>query len=298
MYRFDSSDEARMAYLLDKDSSVEDWLRPAPNQFEGLYWRDEAGNSQHRYEPDFVVEFKNEIVMIEVKPSIEINIPDVQEKKKTADKYCELVSKNIGSFGIVKPWRYVIIATEKITASSTIAGLLAGQGDLNNFIIGKSDLFFSDVIPNEEKYINYLPVLSVEAIATHFGEEALTDEIIGWWRNTTGSKVSKDMYVMRVKGRSMESTIKDGDYCIFHRDRGGTREGKVVVVALRNVSDPETMARYTIKRYHSEKNTEEGLPLQKRIVLSPDNPDFKDMILGNAQESDYQVVGIFVSVIK
>jgi type III restriction enzyme len=124
MYRFDSSDEARMAYLLDKDQSVEDWLHPAPNQFEGLYWRDEAGDSQHRYEPDFVVEFKNEIVMIEVKPSIEINTPEVQEKKKTADKYCELVSKNIGSFGIIKPWRYVIVATEKITASSTIAGLL------------------------------------------------------------------------------------------------------------------------------------------------------------------------------
>lgn len=125
MYRFDSSDEVRMAYLLDKDSSVEDWLRPAPNQFEGLYWRDEAGNSQHRYEPDFVVEFKHEIVMIEVKPSIEINTPDVQEKKKTAGKYCELVSKNIGNFGIVKPWRYVIVATERITISSTIAGLLA-----------------------------------------------------------------------------------------------------------------------------------------------------------------------------
>lgn len=127
MYRFDSSDEARMAYLLDKDSLVEDWLRPAPNQFEGLYWRDETGNSQHRYEPDFVAEFKNEIVMIEVKPSAEINTPDVQEKKKTADKYCELVSKNIGNFGIVKPWRYAIVATEKITISSTIAGLLVNQ---------------------------------------------------------------------------------------------------------------------------------------------------------------------------
>jgi len=127
MYRFDSSDEVRMAYLLDKDSSVEDWLRPAPNQFEGLYWRDEAGDSQHRYEPDFVVEFKHEIVMVEVKPSAEINAPDVQEKKKTAERYCELVSKNIGSFGIVKPWRYAIVPTERITISSTIAGLMARQ---------------------------------------------------------------------------------------------------------------------------------------------------------------------------
>ena len=127
MYKFDSSDEARMAYLLDREEEVEDWLRPAPNQFEGLYWRDEFGNSQHRYEPDFVVEFEHEIVMIEVKPSVEINMPDVQEKKKTAEKYCELVSKNIGGFGIVKPWRYAIVATEKIALSATISGLLAKQ---------------------------------------------------------------------------------------------------------------------------------------------------------------------------
>lgn len=124
-YRFDSSDEGRMAYLLDKDPSVEDWLRPAPNQFEGLFWRDEAGDSQHRYEPDFVVEFKSEIVMIEVKPSGEIANPDVQAKKKTADRYCELVSKNIGQYGIVKPWIYVIVPTERISLTATVASLLA-----------------------------------------------------------------------------------------------------------------------------------------------------------------------------
>lgn len=124
MYKFDSSDEVRMAYLLEKEMFVSSWLRPAPNQFEGLYWRDEFGNSQHRYEPDFVVEFENEIVMIEVKPSSEISDTDVQEKKKTADKYCELVSENVGKYGISKPWRYVIVPTERITVSSTVANLL------------------------------------------------------------------------------------------------------------------------------------------------------------------------------
>lgn len=124
MYRFDSSDEVRLAYLLDKEAAVQDWLRPAPNQFEGLYWRDEEGNSQHRYEPDFVVEFEDEIVMIEVKPRGETNNHDVQEKKKTAEKYCEQVSKNIGKYGISKPWRYVIVQTEDITITSSISRLV------------------------------------------------------------------------------------------------------------------------------------------------------------------------------
>lgn len=124
IYRFDSSDEVRLAYLLDNDSSVEDWLRPAPNQFEGLYWRDSEGRSDHRYEPDFVVELEKEIVMIEVKPDAEINLPDVRAKKQTAEKYCDVVNRNIGKFGIVKPWRYIIAPTSRITIHSTIDGLM------------------------------------------------------------------------------------------------------------------------------------------------------------------------------
>ncbi len=123
-YKFDSSDEGRLAYLLDRDPAVADWLRPAPNQFEGLYWRDAQGESHHRYEPDFVVELEKEIVMIEVKPEDEISMPNVQAKKTTAEEYCEIVNKNIGKFGIIKPWRYVIVSTQRITVHSTIDSLL------------------------------------------------------------------------------------------------------------------------------------------------------------------------------
>ena len=71
MYRFDSSDEGRLAYLVDKDSAILYWLRPAPTQFDGLFWRDEEGDSQHRYEPDFVLELEKEVVLVEVKPNEE-----------------------------------------------------------------------------------------------------------------------------------------------------------------------------------------------------------------------------------
>ena len=124
-YKFDSSDEARLAYLLDRDGSVEDWLRPAPNQFEWLFWRDTIGNTNHRYEPDFVVELDDEIIMIEVKPDGELMNTDVQAKKKSADAYCKIVNENIWSYGIVKPWRYIIIPTSRITVTSTIKWLFA-----------------------------------------------------------------------------------------------------------------------------------------------------------------------------
>jgi type III restriction enzyme len=123
-YKFDSSDEVRLAYLLDNETLVEDWLRPAPKQFEGLYWRDATGDTNNRYEPDFVVEFANEVVMIEVKPEEEISNADVQAKKATAEHFCKVVSEHVGQYGIVKPWRYVIIPTNKITLTSTIANIL------------------------------------------------------------------------------------------------------------------------------------------------------------------------------
>ena len=295
MYRFDSSDEARMAYLLDKDSSVEDWLRPAPNQFEGLYWRDEAGNSQHRYEPDFVVEFKYEIVMIEVKPGIEINMPDVQEKKKTAEKYCELVSKNIGSFGIVKPWRYIIVSTDKITVTSTIDGLL---GRNKNLKTNKSDLFFSDIIASGRYEDGYLPVYDLQAVATAFKEQS-TPTIKGWKQTSTARKLNKDMFIAQVIGKSMEPTIPDGSWCLFRFERGGSRNGLVVLAESRLVIDPETSQSFTIKRYQSEKEDLGGGQWRhKKITLSPTNKAFKDIILENIAGDDFRVVAEFVEVLK
>lgn len=124
LYRFRGSEEARLAYLLDRDEGVEDWLVPAPNQFEGLFWRDEQGEAHHKYEPDFVVETPKEIVIVEVKPEEEIPFSEVQAKKSTAEKYCGIVNQHIGQFGIVKPWKYIIVPTNRITLQASVRRLL------------------------------------------------------------------------------------------------------------------------------------------------------------------------------
>ena len=98
-YKFDSSTELDFAFLLENDDKVLRWLRPVPNQFR-IYW----GNGAHRYEPDFVVETKDKIYMVETKAENEINNEDVQEKKKAALEYCTIVSKETS-----KPWQYALI---------------------------------------------------------------------------------------------------------------------------------------------------------------------------------------------
>lgn len=99
--------------------------------------------------------------------------------------------------------------------------------------MNQDTLFFSDVISDEDldknaKYTEYLPVYSVEAVATSFSKEQPVD-LLGWKKVKAGKKLQKDMFIAKVVGKSMEPTIKDGSYCIFRFEKGGSRNGLVVL---------------------------------------------------------------------
>jgi SOS-response transcriptional repressor LexA len=168
--------------------------------------------------------------------------------------------------------------------------------------VEKSDLYFSDIIPDERidddaKFETALPVYSLEAVATAFGKEAQVDRL-GWVKVNPSKKLSKDMFVAKVTGKSMEPAIPDGSYCIFRFEKGGSRNGLTVLVESRRVSDPETMQSFTIKRYKSEKEySPDGTWRHKKITLSPLNRQFKDIIIENVSPDDFRVVAEFVEVI-
>jgi type III restriction enzyme len=166
----------------------------------------------------------------------------------------------------------------------------------------KSDLFFSDVISDEDiksnqKFTEYLPVLSLEAVATTFGKEQSVD-VLGWKKVKTSKKLNKDLFIAKVVGKSMEPTIPEGSYCLFRFERGGSSNGLVVLVESRQVSDPETFQRFTVKRYKSEKeDLGDGQWGHKKIILSPDNKEFKDITLENVSGEDFRVVAEFIEVL-
>ena len=110
--------------------------------------------------------------------------------------------------------------------------------------------------------------------------------------------LDKDMFIAKVVGKSMEPTIQDGSYFISRLERGGSRNGKIVLVESHMVSDPETSQKYTIKRYISKKELlDDGTWRHKKIILSPDNADFEDIVLENVAEGNFRVVAEFVSVL-
>ncbi|MDP2653099.1 MAG: S24 family peptidase [Candidatus Omnitrophota bacterium] len=162
----------------------------------------------------------------------------------------------------------------------------------------KLDLFFSDVVPEATVEKGYLPIYDLQAVATSFVEQR-KPEVIGWKPLDGVFKLNADMFIAKVVGKSMEPTIKEGSWCLFRPDQGGSRNGKVVLVESRRISDPETQGNYTIKRYHSDKeDLGEGRWRHKRIVLSPDNKAFKDIVLENVREDEFHVVAEFVEVVQ
>lgn len=171
---------------------------------------------------------------------------------------------------------------------------------------GKNDqskdiLFFSDVISDDkitpEQQKTHVRICSLQAVATSFVEQR-NPEVIGWKPLGGIFKLNKDMFIAQVVGKSMEPTIQNGSWCLFRPDQGGSRNGKIVLVESRRISDPETQANYTIKRYHSEKEDLGGGQWRhKKIILSPDNKDFKDIILENVRENEFHVAAEFVQVI-
>ncbi len=164
--------------------------------------------------------------------------------------------------------------------------------------VGQSNELVS-VVPDNLQFIDYLPVLSLEAVATSFGKETQVEqEPIGWIKAGIPRALNKDMFVAKVIGKSMEPNIPDGSYCVFRFDKGGTRNGLVVIVECHLISDPETTRQFTIKRYKSEKEFfPDGTWVHKKIILSPDNKDFKDIVLEDVPAIEFRVVAELIAVL-
>jgi SOS-response transcriptional repressor LexA len=142
-------------------------------------------------------------------------------------------------------------------------------------------------------FITHLPLYSLQAAATKFGEEREV-EAEGWVKAPAQLRLTPDMFVGRVVGRSMEPRIPDGSLCIFRFGVVGSREGKLVLVVRLNAT--ETSARYTVKRYTSKKiRTGEEEWEHEAVRLEPLNKEFEGFDL---KEGEAQVIAEFVQLLE
>lgn len=114
--RFDSVPEKRFAEILDGDESVLKWVKPGPRTVRIDYATGVA------YDPDFVVETQTEKLLCEPKAANEMDDAEVQAKARAAEKWCRYASEHELANG-GKPWSYLLMPHDAITANATLAGL-------------------------------------------------------------------------------------------------------------------------------------------------------------------------------
>jgi len=150
----------------------------------------------------------------------------------------------------------------------------------------------------EDRYVTCVPLLPLKAAAGAFSDphRVETDDC-EWVAVESRRRLKAGMFVAQVVGRSMEPAIPDGSYCLFAAPVTGTRQGKTVLVQLRDAVDPETGERYTVKRYESEKARAGDAWGHTKITLRPRNLDFQPIVLADADEEQIRVVAELVEVL-
>lgn len=117
--KFDSDTERKMALLLERDPTVELWMKPGPNQFKIF---DSEGGA---YRPDFVVETKTERLIIETKRKSDMDDVDVRRKAEAASLWCWIATEHHAKKHGDKPWRYALVPDDAMQPNATLDGLLS-----------------------------------------------------------------------------------------------------------------------------------------------------------------------------
>lgn len=143
-----------------------------------------------------------------------------------------------------------------------------------------------------------VPLLPLEVAASAFGApQNPTDDDFEWIEVNGVRPLRPGMFVARVVGRSMEPAIADGSYCLFAAPVTGSRQGRTVLVQLRDATDPETGHRYTVKGYESEMARAGDSWRHTKVTLKPANPAYAPIVLEDVAEDAIQVVAELIQVL-
>jgi len=98
----------------------------------------------------------------------------------------------------------------------------------------------------------------LKAAAGAFGDvQGVTPD--GWAELPDGRTARAGMFIAQVHGHSMEPRIPDGAWCLFSSPVEGSRTGKIVLAQHHSIGDPDTGGSFTVKRYRSEKTSDDQL---------------------------------------
>jgi hypothetical protein len=150
----------------------------------------------------------------------------------------------------------------------------------------------------------HLPRYSLRVAAGRFlDNDEITEE--GWEEAPEDLRLTRDMFVARIEGHSMEPHIPDGSLAVFRGGVEGSRQGRLVLVEDPGIGGTD---RYTVKRYRSEKASGERTSGEKtsgendewrhtRIRLESLNPEYPSWDL-EAADARYRIIAEFERVLE
>ncbi len=210
-----------------------------------------------------------------------------EETEALSELEADLCAKatEMGADGLLKYLEDALSNTIRITDRR--------EAIVENFERALGRLYRQHVPSEVQPFVTHLPRYSLAAAAGAFLENREVEEE-GWEETPPGLRLTKEMFVATVTGRSMEPLIPDGSLCVFRRGVIGSRQGRLVLVEAlgRGAND-----RYTVKRYHSEKRQDaHGNWTHEQIRLEPLNPEFEAWNL-DPEEDRYRILAEFVQVL-
>ena len=157
------------------------------------------------------------------------------------------------------------------------------------------------ILPADEvvQYENSIPLYDIKAAAGNFSDIQINTET-DWIELNRPFKYNEDYFVCKVIGESMNKIIPSDSWCLFKKDNGGSRSGKIVLVHQTNIQDADFGSGFTVKLYESKKIITEDSWSHDTIILKPQStkPEYKELILDDEDLLDFKVIGIFIEVLR
>lgn len=161
--------------------------------------------------------------------------------------------------------------------------------------IEEEEIEILDDVDEDKKYVDFLPLYSIKAACGKFGDGELV-EPQGWIRVEGHGRLNDKMFIVQAKGHSMEPMIEEGQYCVFRKYEGGSRDMDIVLCQHREYYDEDNAGAYSIKKYHREKAKDENDNLiGEKVILSSRNREYDsiEIIVPEDDRELFKVIGVF-----
>lgn len=156
-------------------------------------------------------------------------------------------------------------------------------------------LYRRHVTSRVRPYQTHLPLIPIELAAGGFGADKARG--VEEWveaRVPGRRRLTDDLFLVRVQGRSMEPEIPNGSLCVFRSYYGGSRKNGIFIV--QRMATLDEGGEFTLKRYSSEKEYEGGQWRHKQITMHPENREYSDWDL--REDERYVTIAEFVCVLE